>query len=937
MKKLLVTVNILLLMTMVSALFGAGKTSTVQFIFATTASTSVNNPVADSSVGINMHLSTNKTVPVGIKDNKSIDWIPAGEIWFSADITTTAPADQQYELKFYLINDTGDVPITSASPVNLASGATNKVKVVFQYPQVEFNLVKPPASHAGGVGITLHHATWSQSLGSKNDSYIDWIPVADYWFTPDETIQKEGIKLKFSYNGTEITQSNPVTFKSAQQYTIDIKFEKKVSSQGAYTIGQSNSSGLMKPYTFYPPKGENLKSISFTYGNKFLQLYKWDSPSGKVYPIPGSSSEYGMYQYKINTTKSSYSLSVPNLLYPNKSNLQTMSAKQYGNGANKDDVYIDYVYGFLHDIKINGISAIFDYKNSSSDLIKQDPENITDKVLSAYYANWSVYEFHRYFNIADMPLNYLNTVNYAFGALDPVNGSACIFDFWSDLCAPDSSQSGMPYLYKERLINPNLNVYYSIGGWGNIDYNNFQSGDFSLLFIRYPNNIEKLADSFISAMLKLGFNGIDIDYEWNAPVETKNFLDKKSPLGEKGSEIDWQSTWGPKPITTGQPGIFSVDSYTATESGQKIGNGYAQLIYFLSTKMAELNREKQPINPYKLSITISCGYEKINKLQSIKYNGTNKNIPANAIPTNIPILEYLMSKITYLNLMAYDMHGDFDAPLLSTSKNADKCVAGFQSGMDANPNSILPEPSKDYSINKALEALTNIDSKIVNKIVLGIPAYSRIEITKQQDAQSLGMNAQLATNKYQALNLGSGELPGDYWFQGSTNEKIAGYRGSGTFDYKDIVAAYLGKPYPVPPNNDKYSYQVYSEANIPVGTNVKQYFHGMSTPVTKGFGSYSKTPWFFNPNVLYKKGASKDELSQCGYFMSFDNSLSAAYKAGYIMGDNGNTFGELAGAMIWEIDGDVAPRGTMSFGVDIFQTYSLVYNVWRKFINKYKK
>ena len=116
------------------------------------------------------------------------------------------------------------MPITSASRVNLASGSTSKVKVVFQYPQVEFYLEKPPASHAGGVGITLHHATWSQSLGSKNDSYIDWIPVADYWFTPDETIQKEGIKLKFSYNGTEITQSNPVTLKSAQQYTIDIEF-----------------------------------------------------------------------------------------------------------------------------------------------------------------------------------------------------------------------------------------------------------------------------------------------------------------------------------------------------------------------------------------------------------------------------------------------------------------------------------------------------------------------------------------------------------------------------------------------------------------------------------------------------------------------------------------------------------------------------------------
>jgi len=246
MKKLLVTVNVLLLMTMVSTLFGAGKTSTVQFVFATTASKSVSNPVADSSVGIKMHLSTNKTVPVGIKDNKSIDWIPAGEIWFSADITTTAPADQQYELKFYLINDTGDVLITSASPVNLASGATNKVKVVFQYPQVEFNLVKPPASHAGGVGITLHHATWSQSLGSNNDSYIDWIPVADYWFTPDETIQKEGIKLKFSYNDTEITQNDPITFLSGQQYTVNIEFETQNTKHIIAYMLTANGNNLQK-------------------------------------------------------------------------------------------------------------------------------------------------------------------------------------------------------------------------------------------------------------------------------------------------------------------------------------------------------------------------------------------------------------------------------------------------------------------------------------------------------------------------------------------------------------------------------------------------------------------------------------------------------------------------------------------------------------------
>jgi len=167
------------------------------------------------------------------------------------------------------------VPITSASRVNLASGSTNKVKIVFQYPQVEFNLLKPPASHAGGVGITLHHATWSQSLGSKNDSYIDWIPVADYWFTPDETIQKEGIKLKFSYNGTEITQSNPITFKSAQQYTVNIEFvQVQVGNLIIETTGITDYPPIMSIYVSHGGNTSKFDSVSFSNG-----LYYFDIPT----------------------------------------------------------------------------------------------------------------------------------------------------------------------------------------------------------------------------------------------------------------------------------------------------------------------------------------------------------------------------------------------------------------------------------------------------------------------------------------------------------------------------------------------------------------------------------------------------------------------------------------------------------------------------------
>ena len=64
---------------------------------------------------------------------------------------------------------------------------------------------------------------------------------------------------------------------------------------------------------------------------------------------------------------------------------------------------------------------------------------------------------------------------------------------------------------------PYLNVISSFGGWGDAAANDYPSYDLAAIFdSQNPQLIQTLADNMVNTIQELGFNGINIDYEWDA-------------------------------------------------------------------------------------------------------------------------------------------------------------------------------------------------------------------------------------------------------------------------------------------------------------------------------------------------------------------------------------------------------------------------------------
>lgn len=252
--------------------------------------------------------------------------------------------------------------------------------------------------------------------------------------------------------------------------------------------------------------------------------------------------------------------------------------------------------------------------------------------------------------------------------------------------------------------------------------------------------------------------------------------------------------------------------------------------------------------------------------------------------------------------MTYDFHGAFDASP-ANQQNPDS-ISNFQSGFEASPNDPTKNPAiKKYNVVDAVQALLNANPNdpqfTSKKIVVGVPAYARIVRLSDKQPNSptpdqlLGIFDPLASSDKQAVNNVSGEFSGDYidqYASGGGDHMV----GSTIFDYKCILQF---------PNDETSSYCYYgaSPGSSAIPADMQFYAMDALRPLSSP-GGYAATPWGY--------GATSRT------FMSFDNNLSAANKANYVM------IQHLGGAMIWEIDGDVPPTDTENY-----TSKSLVYSV----------
>ncbi|WP_324281462.1 glycosyl hydrolase family 18 protein [Cyanobacterium aponinum UTEX 3221] len=183
-----------------------------------------------------------------------------------------------------------------------------------------------------------------------------------------------------------------------------------------------------------------------------------------------------------------------------------------------------------------------------NDDLNNNNEN-NDYIVGAYYPEWAIYD--RNFQVEDIPGDKLTHIFYAFAKIDN-DGEVDIFDPWAATQTTfggkytwEQSSSGEAGNFAElqalKVEYPHLKNMISIGGWT-------LSGLFSDVALT-PESREKFATSAVEFMIKYGFDGIDIDWEYPVsggldsniyrPEDKQNYT---LLLQELRQQLDWQST-----------------------------------------------------------------------------------------------------------------------------------------------------------------------------------------------------------------------------------------------------------------------------------------------------------------------------------------------------------------------------------------------------------
>lgn len=717
----------------------------------------------------------------------------------------------------------------------------------------------------------------------------------------------------------------------------------KVSSNGMPEIDFSVNNNTKETNSI-----QNSVNISFIYGNSVIGQY-----TGSAINV---SKDYLLgYKFSIETSLP-FSISNINVLKNANAGLKTPE---------------NNFYGLPTDVKVNGNEIAYtEGLNWGINTSTKIPTSSYQ--IGAYYADWSIYTAHQY-SPSLVPIQNLNTLIYSFGTINPTQYSqtytvgssshhitypagADIMDGWADVYDNKPNDSppihpGLIYFAAQRAAHPNLNVYYAFGGWGTAYMRNYTSGVFSALFDYYPQNIPQVAASMVSQMLKAGMNGIVLDYEWTAPVETYPLI-----LGSKSPLCSTSST------TTCNPMSLLNENLKPSIYGNSIGKGYVELLTDIRNDMNLLTAKTG--QSYKLGVALLSGAKYINALNEISGGSNYKNA-----------LQGIFSEANFVQLMTYDMHGTFDADNTNEGN-----ITGFMSGVSSFPNSPFGSTG-NFSITNSLQALKNDlgSSFITNlaKVSIGIPAYSRLEATTSTNKFSYinGVYQTLANSKYQAggnyipegnnpeivENPYYGEFVGDFLTQSKTGVNTDTYakiplkglthvfynngnhitqaniRGSATYDYKCIVDDICNNLYsstlqPSVDNNIIAPADIFGKYN---STNKKYHLpppiSGLpSSQVCSTPECYAQTPWAYTTKV--PEAFSVLGMTNYGVFMSFDDPTSVYYKMknlvkSYIV--NGKSY-KLHGALLWEIDGDVPAVSTSDVNITKaqYKSQSLLYAMY---------
>lgn len=195
----------------------------------------------------------------------------------------------------------------------------------------------------------------------------------------------------------------------------------------------------------------------------------------------------------------------------------------------------------IYSFTVKAVDAAGNVSPASNAVSLKPPAAVVQKsakVIIGYYSGWSTYSGS---DIAELDGSRLTHINYAFAKIG-ADLKIAVGDSFADLekkfpgdKVTDRFHGNFNQLLKMKQRHPQLKTFISVGGWA-------WSGRFSNVALTdYSRSV--FADSAVKFIVKYGFDGVDIDWEYpvkggapgNAarPADKRNFTLLMQKLREK--------------------------------------------------------------------------------------------------------------------------------------------------------------------------------------------------------------------------------------------------------------------------------------------------------------------------------------------------------------------------------------------------------------------